>query len=93
MRYACRPDTNHAEIRQGLKDAHYVVEDTSAYRRGFPDLMVDVAGTFVLFEIKMPGEKLTDREIKLHAKFAMCPIYVVYSLEDALRRIGEVMRR
>lgn len=82
-----RTDNNHAEIRDGLRAAGWTVEDTSAFGHGFPDLLVGIDGTFVLFEVKSKGGELNERELRFHAKFCESPIYVVYTLEEALSRL------
>lgn len=84
-----RVDLNHAEIRDGLRKCGYIVEDMSAAGHGFPDLLVGSGDVLVLLEVKRPGEELTPRELRFHAKFALYPVYVVTSLEDALHRLGE----
>jgi hypothetical protein len=88
-----RVDLNHGEIRDGLRECGYIVEDMSAVGHGFPDLLVGANAAFVLLEVKRPGEELTPRELRFHAKFAQYPVYVVTSLEDALSRLGEVWRQ
>ena len=39
-KYAARTDANHAEVREALRRAGFVVYDTYAAGRGFPDLTV-----------------------------------------------------
>lgn len=89
---ARRVDCNHAAIRDGLRDCGYTVEDTAWIGHGIPDLLVCAGDVFVMFEIKGPRGELTEAETRFHAKFYACPVYVVRSLDEALHRLGEVMR-
>lgn len=86
MRYAKRTDTNHAEIRDGLRKAGYPVLDLSGAGHGVPDLSVLAApGKVVFFEVKTSEkEKLTKAEAEWF-KFAGSVSAVVWSLEQALR--------
>jgi Holliday junction resolvase len=79
-----RTDENQGEIIKALRKAGYTVEVTSNVGNGFPDLVTCVSGAFVLLECKMPQKKLTAKEMKFHKKFLGCPVFVVYSAEDAL---------
>lgn len=80
-----RVDANHAEIRDGLRDLGYLVDDTSSFGRGFPDLLVgDKCEHFVLLEIKSDGSDLNKRQREFFARWFDYPRYVVRSLDEAL---------
>lgn len=79
-----RRDINHKEIVDGLRDAHYVVEDLADIGKGIPDLMVESrSGIWVLFEVKQPGGKLTKPEQEFFDRHS-APVRIVRSLDDAL---------
>ena len=88
-KYDKRTDSNHAEIRDGLRKAGYEVEDTSWIGRGHVDLMVRGDFRTVMLEVKSGDAKLTDAEKELHTKFIGCGWHVVRTLKQAL----EVMEK
>ena len=88
-KYDKRTDSNHAEIRDGLRKAGYEVEDTSWIGRGHVDLMVRGDFRTVMLEVKSGDAKLTDAERELHTKFSGCGWHIVRTLEQAL----DVMRK
>ena len=93
MTYAKRTDGNHAEIRDGLRQAGYNVLDLSKAGQGVPDILaVAKCGASVFMEIKQPGCKLTDAERKFHTTYTGL-IFVVFSLEDALEKLEAIDRR
>ena len=88
-------DLNQGEILQGLLDAGYWAIDTHMVGCGYPDITVIIPGAIVALEVKQPGEKLRGKyEPGFHERAGAmyAPVFVVYTLEDALKRIGEVMR-
>ena len=89
-----RVDGNQAVIVAELREKHYFVVITSMVKNGYPDINVLLPGAVVLFEIKQPGEPLTDAERTFHehARAINAPVFVIYCTEDALTRIGEVLR-
>jgi len=91
MTYARKVDTNHAEIRDGLRAAGYQVVDTSKFGAGFPDLIViDPSGAMVLLtEVKEGDIGFTKAEVKFYLNFVMPDIRIVTSLEQMLRILGE----
>jgi hypothetical protein len=95
MRRACKVDNNHGEIRDKLRDAGYWIVDTHDQAHGYPDLTVILPGAVALLEIKQPGERLTGDEqaFHAHAEAIGAPVFVVRSVEEALVRLGEVMRK
>ncbi len=87
MRRAARTDNNHAEIRDGLRDAGYPVHDTSGIGGGFPDLMVESKASdpiFVLMEVKTEKGKFTSAQKRFHYIHRRGPICAPRSLEAAL---------
>ena len=84
MTRAKRVDNNHKEIVQGLRDCGFLVKDTSAYGKGFPDCIVAGGGRVVMLEIKNGNAKLTDAEKEFHHDFAGLGVYVVRSLREAI---------
>lgn len=82
---ANRRDANHAEIRDGLRKCGYVVFDVADSKVIHTDLLVLSKGNMpVLIEIKMPGEKLTDKEEKFWQEYKGA-LEIAYSLEDAIK--------
>ena len=87
-RHAKRTDANHADIRDGLREAGYIVIDTSHIGNGYPDLTVRIGCKLpILLEVKDPAkpksaQALTDKEVEFFDLFL--PIcYVVTSVESA----------
>jgi len=87
MRRAARTDRNHAEIRDCLRKMGVKVFDTSRLGGGFPDLVACHRGRVYLFEVKMPGCKLTPDEVEFHREYDGY-VSIVYSVEDALIELG-----
>ncbi len=87
MRRAARTDTNHADIRDGLRRAGYPVFDLSKVGGGYPDLMVMSKARdpmFVLMECKTKKGKFTPAQVKFHATYKHGPLLVPRSLDAAL---------
>lgn len=88
MRRANRKDGNQAEIMKQLKSVpNLSVFDTSRLGDGFPDLVVGYCGMSYLYEIKMPGCKLTPDEVKFSESWAGHWM-IVYCVEDILLDLG-----
>ena len=71
-RFAKRKDGTQAEIEKALRDAGYVVLDTSWAGRGLMDVMAGSACNpplTLLVECKSPGGKMSPAELKTHATF------------------------
>lgn len=82
--YAAKTDSNHDEIRRGLRQAGYHWTDTFRLGAGFPDgIAVSKSGIPVLMEIKRPGCRLTQDEEAFFYKYPG-PLVKVESLENAL---------
>ena len=80
-----RTDGNHAEIRDALRKAGFVVADTHTMGYGFPDLTVRAGCHVLLFEVKMPGERLNETEKTFHTAWDGAGVYVVNTAEQAIR--------
>lgn len=86
MRYGARTDANHAEIRDLLRKLLPVVEDTSRFGSGWPDLIVKLRdGRTRFVEIKdgrrPPSERrLTPDEQAFQKRWGTA--YVVVTSED-----------
>ena len=87
-----RRDANHAEIRDALRDVGWTVQDLGDVGKGCPDLLVGAGGVNVLLEVKSDGGKLTDDE-RLFVDTWRGPVFVVYSVGDAVEAVTGVMRR
>jgi Holliday junction resolvase len=88
--YAKRTDANHAAIRDVLRQLQWLVFDTSAIGRGWPDLVALRGGQVRFVEVKdgakvKSQQKLKPAQVALHAAFkaAGCPVVVVTSVEEA----------
>lgn len=87
--YAKRTDNNHAEIRNALRKLGYITKDTSAFGRGFPDLLVRGRSRAVMLEIKNGDEGLTAAEKDFFDLFHGIGLYIVRSIDEAI----EIVRR
>ena len=92
MSYAKQVDKNHGDIRDGLRELGFQVEDTSRVGKGFPDLMVGGVhrctgmGVIVLVEVKRKGGELTGDQEVFHDRWRGFPVLVAYDLGDVLIR-------
>jgi len=92
MRRASRTDANHAAIRDGLRDAGCIVEDTSGAGNGFPDLVALYRNRVRFLEVK-DGAKppsaraLTPAQVRFHRDWHIHAV-VVTSLDEALKAMG-----
>lgn len=81
-----RTDRNQAAIVEGLRLCGYSVQSLAPMGHGVPDLLVGCNdGGNLLFEIKSDKGELTDDQIKW-ARGWNGPVYIVRSLDEALRR-------
>lgn len=83
-----RVDSQHAAIRDGLRALGLFVADTHTLGFGYPDLTVFAHGRVYLLEVKSPGGQQTPDERRFAAD-CPAPVHIVYSLDDAVRAIGE----
>jgi hypothetical protein len=79
-----RRDANQSLIVAALRAAGVTVIEMGGVGDGVPDLHVYVPsrGLMRWLEVKMPGGKLTKAQERFHA---LVPVWVVYSVEDALK--------
>lgn len=91
MRRRAKVDNNHPEIVEALRSARCGVQSLAALGKGVPDLLVCRHGRLCLLEVKQPGEKLTPDENAWHDLWRGvygCPVFVVRSVDEALRAVG-----
>lgn len=94
MRRAARVDSNHSQIVQALRQVGASVQDLSGVGQGCPDLLVGFRRRSYPLEIKdgakaKSARRLTPDEEVWHRTWAG-DVYVVESVEDALRVIGAI---
>ncbi len=82
--HAGRVDGNHAAIVSALRKIGCRVWSTAPLGRGFPDLLVLRLGRLWLFEVKFPGEKLNDAEVKFHSEWRSESVCIVRSVDEAI---------
>lgn len=86
-KWAAKRDDNDPEITKALRAVGADVEHWGT--DGAPDKVVAYRGQTFLIEIKMPGKKLTDKQVEFHTLWRG-PICIAYNPEDALRYIGAI---
>jgi len=92
VRTAAKRDTNERAIIEALETAGYAVQRLS--EPGVPDLLVygwngrhcGARCEYWLLEVKMPGEKLTQAQVKWHAAWPG-NVSVVHTPEEALAAV------
>ena len=89
MRYAAKVDANQPEIVRALEQVGARVLHLHTLGRGAPDILTVYREVLYLMEIKMDKGKLTADEAQFHEAWPG-PIFIVRSVEDALRVIGAV---
>lgn len=91
MRRAAKPDANHAEIRDGLRDIFgtQAVQDVAMYSGLGFDLIVYAMGSIAFLEVKQPKSRhrLTESEAAAHLRYGNV-WHVVTTLDEALTAIG-----
>jgi ABC-type uncharacterized transport system fused permease/ATPase subunit len=89
VRRAAKVDANHGEIVAALRAHGCKVADLSGVGKGVPDILVWIPAwnRWVLIEIKVPGEKLNERQEKWHAEYRGCMVFVVTSAEEAIAAV------
>ena len=93
-RYAARRDTNHAEIRDGLRQCGFSVFDAGGVGGDFPDLVVGVHGTHTfLVEIKGPRGKLSAGQRAFRDDWKGGPVITAHSLDEVLLAIIRLTRK
>lgn len=92
-RYAARRDTNHAEIRDGLRQCGFSVFDAGSVGSDLPDLIVGAHGTTFLMEVKAFGGRVSSGQSRFAENWRGGPVNVVRTLEDALGIIARYIRQ
>ena len=89
-RRAARTDANQSQIVEALRQSGCVVRCTHQLGGGFPDLCVFVprSGKLCLIEVKSAGGTLTDDEQRFFSEFAGAPVYIAYTVDEALAACG-----
>ena len=93
MRRAARVDANQAAIVKALRKAGVSVLDLSMLGDGCPDLLCATTQRQELIEVKRPKSPgrpqgtLTDDQIAFMQDWPR-PVYVVMTIEEALRAMG-----
>ena len=88
-KYAARSDSNQQDIMDALRAAGASVVSLHRMGGGMPDLLVGYDGKNYLMEVKVGKAVLTPDEHKFITGWNVC-IYIVRSVEDALRVIGRL---
>jgi hypothetical protein len=95
MRRDAKRDENEDAIVRALNKVGCVIERLSA--KGVPDLMVwsPYDRQIVLLEVKdgtkpPSARKLTPEQERWHDKWCEAPVYVVTSIDEAMRAVGAV---
>ena len=89
VRRAARVDGNQREIVAALLKIGATVDSLAAVGGGVPDLLVGIAGRFLLLEVKNPAKPAADRcltpaQIRWHREHAGLPVFVVLSVDEAI---------
>lgn len=82
-----RRDSNHAEIRDRLREAYISVFDAGDIGQGYPDLVCGFRGQNYLLEVKTIDGKLTPAQVDFINSWRGT-VYVVRTVEEALRVFG-----
>ncbi len=90
-RYAAKRDKNEPEIIEALERAGWLVRQLST--KGIPDLLCIRGSAVMLLEVKMPGKKLNDAQSGFFNLLQGAPIWVVYSVDDALECAAKAVTR
>lgn len=94
MRTAAKVDKNQAEVVTALRKVGASVQSLASIGKGCPDLLVGYHGILYLMEIKdgtnIPSKQLlTDDQKKWHEAWTGSPVYVVRSIDQALKILNE----
>ena len=83
MRRAAKKDENHNTIADHLRKLGWSVLDLSRLGGGCPDMVVGRTdpGYCALVEVKRPGEKLTEDQVDVKAKWD-APYFIAYTPEQ-----------
>ena len=90
MRVFARTDSNQKEIVDGLRAIGATVHVTAQIGNGFPDFVCGYHGNIYLMEIKTEKGKLTKHEQEFFDNWTGGHLYVVRTLDDALKIVGAI---
>ena len=101
MRLAAKTDANHTAVVQTLRSEGCTVVSTAAMAKGFPDLVVGIAGQTHLIEIKdgskVPSaQSLTSDQLIFIKHWKGSPVVIIRDCEIArtwAQRIKEIYER
>lgn len=95
-----RTDANHQDFGTGMRNAGWLMADTSSVGNGFPDWVGGAPdGTLFAFELKDPDKPpsaraLTPKQQAFHQFWRRCAtLMVVLSVEQALEEYAQPTRR
>lgn len=90
MRRAARTDANQAVIVGALRACGAQVQSLAAIGEGVPDLLVAHRGKLMLFEVKNPKQKPSDRRLTAAQRIwhESWPVTVVETCEGAIAALG-----
>lgn len=94
MRTAAKIDKNQTEVVAALRKVGASVQSLASIGKGCPDLLVGFQGTLYLMEVKdgenVPSKQLlTDDQKKWHENWTGSPVYVVRSIDGALKILNQ----
>lgn len=89
---AARVDANQSAVVDALRAIGCKVYVASSFGQGFPDLIVGHRGRLMLLEVKdgdkpPSARKLTPDQVRFHAEWTGLPLYVVDSVEAAIKTV------
>lgn len=90
-RRAAKVDSNHAEIRDGLRELGFIVKDTSRHGDGLPDLVVLLKSgrAALLLEVKDTNTEISKSELQFMVQIVE-PVYrIVTTVEQAAAALQE----
>lgn len=90
---ARRTDANHAAVIHTLEALYCSVVDTSALGGGFPDLVVGLAGTTVLVEVKAENGTLQPNQQRFHDDWRGRKPVIVRTQQDCIDLVCMTMAR
>ena len=88
-RRARRTDSNHAEIRDGLRQAGADVTDLSGIGGGIPDLIVEMFGVRAWVDCKAAGGRETKAQLELWPRLPGA-VFVAHDVEEAVWKMKEL---
>jgi hypothetical protein len=85
-------DANEAAMVKELRALGFLVQQLHQ-GDGVPDLMVCCWGRIMLFEVKDPAKKpsqrkLTPAQVRWHEQWQTAPVYVVETVRDVVNHFG-----